>query len=698
MHAEFRLFTGLLIVHALWAIAYVTGTLLDARDRAPATRARALLDLVVRSTSGIALWGFGTFLLALAGRFDAFSLGVLALAFALAARLRHGAAFFTGAFWRERAHRVGLAFGATNLLLFYVALALAVSAALPTVDSDPVRYQLAYPMDWVNHHGLFLDRFLRQPLYANNYLLVFAAMDALHLEAWTQFASWLCGALALLAVRAALCVFDEAAPPARTRFAALARGAVTALVPLAIVIPAVFLRWLDTGMVDVPMELYAFVPALCALAALLGERDLRWSAVCCGGFAIGMKITLIAFAPLFAITVWLLVRRAGGDRRAAALACAVMLLLGSPWYVRNVVYDHDPVPPVVNLALHRPDLTYTPEDAAGVLQDLRPDRSLEALAALPYRMFADPLHPTLREFGSVSLNLFLYVPFLAAAAGLALGARTPRTRALMLVCATSAYAVVYCLLTSYLMRYLLITQVPLAVAIGALLLSLPSARLVPAAQLAGALACIVPSPAAFPRYDFLWQSNYLAYETRFRSDAAYLRANLSGYDEVRDLLANPVLHEQPPPRVLLVGVDAEYYFRLAGVQTIGDWIGPGRYDDLRTAIENDRLADYLAHFQIGAVLFRRNGPPIFSRAEQESLAGELRRLGFRILENDPGGFLVAVRSEPPGHERGEARRDQDVRQPAGVGAETGADRHERLAGANDHVDRPGPAAERLRQP
>ena len=647
MHAELHLLVGIVLAHVFWAVAYAVGTLLDAGAARPATRSQALMDFVVRSASGIAVLAFCAFVLASLSWLNVAGLASLVPLFVVAGRAVHGRAFFTTAFWKDRLLRVGLAFGGTNLLLYYVALATIVPAAFPDIESDSVRYHLAYAMDWANHGGLFVDRFLRQPFYANNFLLVFSIMDVLHLEAYVHFVTWLCGALTVLAVRAALTLIDGASPPATSATARLSRAAVTVLLPLAIVVPVVYLRWLDTGLVDIPIELFVFIPVLCAAAALLSAPRLEWSAVCCAAFAIGMKATLIAFVPLFAVIVWVVFRSAGATRRAAAIGCSVMILAASPWYVRNLIYDGDPVPPVINLALHRPDLTYTQDDATQVLRDLKPDRSPEALAALPYRMWAEPLHESLREYGSSGLSLFLYVPMLVLCAGLAFGVRTPRTRALFLLSASTAYAVGYCLFTSYLMRYLLVTEAPLAASIGAILLIIPSVPIGNLARAAVAAFSVLPTPGALWWYQQRWVAEYQHFEQRYVSDADYLKQMLSGYSETERVLSMPPFRRNHPPSVLLVHVQTEYYFRLAGVQTVGDWFGPGRFEDLAAAIENERLADYVRYFDIGAVIFQRQGDRFFTAEQIAGLDRGLRTLGFRVLENNADGFFVAVRSESP---------------------------------------------------
>ena len=115
--------------------------------------------------------------------------------------------------------------------------------------------------------------------------------------------------------------------------------------------------------------------------------------------------------------------------------------------MRNVIYDRDPTPPVLNMALHRPDMTYDRHDFASNFADLDTDRSVEALAGLPLVAWARTY--SLREYGNVGLFLFLYVPFGIIAAAMVFGVRSAAHRGVVVLSLTAAYAVVYCILTSH---------------------------------------------------------------------------------------------------------------------------------------------------------------------------------------------------------------------------------------------------------
>ncbi|HEX3551347.1 MAG TPA: hypothetical protein VHT53_13265, partial [Candidatus Elarobacter sp.] len=263
MFAEERLLAGWVIVHAVCVLAYLTGGLLDRRARPPKTPAEALTELVVRIATGLALWGFGVLAIGLAGALR--PLGVVALfaAFVLAARAVHGPALFTAPFWRALARRAGLAVTVPNLALYYVALLTMVPAVLPDMESDSLRGHLALAADWAVHGHVYADTLLRLPYYATNFQLLYALFDTLGLWDFVHFLPAMCGGLVLLGARAAVTLIEDLLPPAATRWTAVSRALVTTLIPLTLALSPVFLRWNDTGMLDIPIELYAFVPVLC---------------------------------------------------------------------------------------------------------------------------------------------------------------------------------------------------------------------------------------------------------------------------------------------------------------------------------------------------------------------------------------------------------------------------------------------------
>ena len=192
---------------------------------------------------------------------------------------------------------------------------------------------------------------------------------------------------------------------------------------------------------------------------------------------------------------------------------------------------------------------------------------------------------------------------------------------------------------------MLVSQPPLAASVGSMLLLLPRVGWAAIVRAAAALVAVLPSSTALPWYAQHVQDNYRYLEAIYPGDDAYLAGHLAGYTQTREVLASPAFARRPLPRVLVIRVDTEYYFRRAGVETVGDWFGPGRYRDLVMMLENDRLPSYIQHFDIGGVIVRRDQGGLDERQVEQLRAG-LARIGFRTLEDEPHGFYVAVRVPP----------------------------------------------------
>ncbi len=211
-----------------------------------------------------------------------------------------------------------------------------------------------------------------------------------------------------------------------------------------------------------------------------------------------------------------------------------------------------------------------------------------------------------------------------------------------MLAAAAAYGFAYCVATSYLLRYTLIFQPALAASIAAILLLLPRRPVVAWACAATAALAVLPSWSALPWYAGVFRDSYRNLELEYKSDDAYLTRYLPGYSQTQQVLRSGAFSKRPPPRVLLVRVETEYYFRVRGVETVGDWFGPGRYRDLVMMMENGRLGDYVRHFDIGGVIVYRHQGGL-SEAQTDRLRDELSAMGFRTLEDDPDGYYVAVR-------------------------------------------------------
>jgi hypothetical protein len=641
MHALAQLLAGLVLVHVLWALFYVTGTLLDRGGNESRSAGSSLVDVIVRSLAGAALWGFATFLLGAIGALRWWGVLALVIALGIAFRLR-GENPLAAQFWRSRARRFAAGWSWRTLVVYYAVLLTVVPAVLPDIDSDSQRYHLAYPASWANTGKIYVDYLLRASLYADNVELLYALLDVSGVGALAHFLVWFTGALACLGVCAVLQLADERAPAARSALERVARDATIVLVPIGVAISPTLWRWGVTGFVDVPLGAFMFAPVLCASAMLLERRPYFASLAVTAGFVAGAKPSLLVFAPVFMVLAFVAAARIGpAARRAAALAAVAIVLLGSPWYLRNLAVDGDPVPPEFNFLLHRPDKMASAGDAKALRDFLgQTDRSPAALATVPVRAWLSPRDPGIAhgDDGTTGIMVLLYAPFLVLAFALLRRGFASAQPVLVATALVSALGALYWLGLSYNLRYFIAFLPIFATFVGVGLLAVAQLGSVWRwVALATALLCAVPSPSAASWYERTWHNDYAHLETTLPSDAAFLALNLRGYRELEQVVA-----AHPDGRVYQVRTEMDYEFRRRGLSTLGDWFGAARYASLEMAIDDGTVADYVRHFAIGAFLVDE-GSPVLSADQLDSLRRQLRAAGFVELSPPSGDtFYIAV--------------------------------------------------------
>ena len=125
----------------------------------------------------------------------------------------------------------------------------------------------------------------------------------------------------------------------------------------------------------------------------------------------------------------------------------------------------------------------------------------------------------------------------------------------------------------------------------------------------------------------------------------YLSAN-RGYTEVSDVI-DILRAARSGGRVLAFQFEnTAYYFRREGVVSVGDFFGPGRYADLKSAIASNALGGYLRNFNIVAVVRRSVGNQVLKPRELELFHRELGNAGFVDYSNPhPDGAEEFVRSD-----------------------------------------------------
>src|SRR4029079_19039340 len=125
------------------------------------------------------------------------------------------------------------------------------------------------------------------------------------------------------------------------------------LITLSLALSPVFLQYVKSGYVDVPIGLFVLVSILCVYKTL-SHRNFVWELIVIAAFCVGMKLTLIGHLPFFVISL-LLAAATRLPRREIALLVVALVGLSLPWYIRNLSEAHDPTPPMLNLFLDHPD-------------------------------------------------------------------------------------------------------------------------------------------------------------------------------------------------------------------------------------------------------------------------------------------------------------------------------------------------------
>lgn len=212
------------------------------------------------------------------------------------------------------------------LLLGLVVYALLASMAAP-LEWDELSYHLPYARDYAQHGGLVVSEYLRYPLHAHNFHLLYASALLYSNEAATHQLHALSGLLVATGiVLYARCTMGMA---------------------VAVIAGALYLHLTSSyyhgAYVDLGLGLFVF-SAFISLAAwqLHGRTGYLYVSAFMLGMAIGVKYQgLVQLLP-FAVALWI-------DKRSPSLWAglgATVIVFGSWWYLRNLLISGDPVHPM----------------------------------------------------------------------------------------------------------------------------------------------------------------------------------------------------------------------------------------------------------------------------------------------------------------------------------------------------------------
>ncbi len=600
---------GLVVAHFLWFFFFTTGQLLRPRIDGEGETSASMAQFVITSVAGMAVSGFGLLFLGFAHLLNPFGIATALLVEGVLFWLLKGDNWLSWIFWRVTFERFIGPWEFPALFVYFVFLVLGVPAVLPPSFADSVTYHLAYAVDWANAGRIGVDPFLRFPYYANNFLLLHSALFVLKLGNYCHFLTWLCGLLTCLGIQAFFCPAEK---PSRPRDSSRQFHAHRFLIPLCVALSPVFLRYLNVGYVDVPIGLFLLVPVLCAYRTATHQSFER-EFVVTGAFCAGMKLTLIAHLPFFLVT---LIFAAFARRlRAREITVLALILVGLslPWYVRNVIAAHDPVPPILNFYFNRPDPIFTRADAAIYTGDTMTGRKPLSLLSLPFRFFTDPESNDFREPGVSALILLLDAPILFLIGWLCCRVWRPPGR-LIYLSVTAVYLTSPWFFSS-LGRYSLHWYPILAAWIG-VVISHICARVEAAwdsrlsqwttSLVSAAFCCALICPAPTQASMRFFRDCYVAMPAlaRPRRDLRiYLERTLISYPASEAVVETLAFNQRKNSRVL--GLRAEYlafYFRRARIISVGDYFGPARYGDLFDGVKKGNCLPYLNRLDIAAVI------------------------------------------------------------------------------------------------
>jgi hypothetical protein len=652
-------------IHLFWIYFFITGTLVRPKEKSAPflddkTRPEPFVmgDLVITTVTGIAITGFVILLFGFLSLLAAGAFLLWLIIEGLLFKLLRNENVLGVDFWLGRFKLVKGAWSLPTLIIYCVFLIISVPAILPPIAFDATLYHFAYAVAWANAGQIYADELLRFPYYANNFHVLYAMLFVLKIGPVCHFLTWLCGLLTCLGVYSGIAqgtVKDRGQgdkPAAR-------RVTLTAfIITLGLALSPVFLRWVDSGMLDVPIALFLLIPILCIYIGLqAGGRKYELEFILTAAFCVGMKIVFFLFLPLFIGSAILLLRKRKRPLSRVIMMAGVLLVLSAPWYVRNFIQTGDPISPTLNVLLNRKDPIWSREDYNALMPDIKTPKNAGYLIRLPFDLFWNTPSINLREYATSPVVMLLYIPFVMAI--LLLFGRVRRLFGWPFVYLNFAllYMLAYWVGIISFARYFLhvfpLYLVYMGVWLNTLLrasgIDQKSKRVRHTANVlitaCLALVMFFPSPTARTFYEELMQSNYLQLGSRFSSYSGFLRQNLVGYASTQYIVSNLYANHNQDHKVILVGFEnLAYYFRKNRIVSVGDWFGTGRLADLRDSINRGDLSSYLAKFNVGAVLIDRTSKRM-DEATYQRFAKQLEENHFVLQPTQENGAIIYIKAK-----------------------------------------------------
>jgi len=431
----------------------------------------------------------------------------------------------------------------------------------PPTRWDELTYHLPYAKYYVENHGLAVNPFLRYPLYAHNFDLLYAVS----LLFGDDILAHLIHAMA--AVLTALGIYHLGTVTAERRTGALA-SLIFLSSPLVVYL-------MKSSYIDLGLTLFVFLSFYCICIWEITRKD-SWLLLAgfASGIAAGSKYSGLFYLPMFIIWIAL-----SGKKPLYVVKFLVpAILCGAPWYIRNYIISGDPISPFGGNIFgywmwNKQDLIGQYEDllkAHGTTRDFisliklpwnllfHPDIYMEG-AISPWMVFVFPSILIWRKFSSFSkrLSIFVFVNILIW------------------------------FYTSQILRYLLpvFPMMSLLAAVVLLYLYDKLMKILPEIISSKKIFGVHGKKIVTMSASFLFIMPLLFNDSRILREVArnplpvteQMRNRYLIY-ETQSFYLTDIANKKPSNNIYQVGFETAYYF--AKGKIIGDWFGPARYSIL----------------------------------------------------------------------------------------------------------------------
>ncbi len=444
------------------------------------------------------------------------------------------------------------------VVIVLTAIPLLTRAVAIPFQFDELMYHLPTALDWAEQGGLVVNEWLRYPLSAFNFHLLYAASLVLGNDVFPHLIHGFAGTLITVGV------FSVG-----RRYFEWRVGFLAALQTLYVT------RWFyESAYVDLGVGLFLFF-GFVAIALAYEQRDSRWVYVAAffAGIAVGTKYQGLFYLPALVMLVLAFERRLSVVARAAL----ILFIAGGYWYLRNLWISGDPLHPIGGHIFGY--WLWNADDLKGQYLDFDRIRSFPewylcfAAASVLFLKGSSIIYRGLVAGGLVSVLIWIFI---------------------------SGYP-----------RYL-VPVYPLL----ALLSAYVFVRILDISGITHRFVSLYETMKKSWR-SFLVISLVLVLGFNYVHDAKRFWGRIAPDAEARDTLlrkwsaAYEILADVDQPnelRLFQLGFEGEIYHFPTPV--IGDWFGPGRYSEvIRRMGDGAELARYLAEINTNALLINRSTPP-----------------------------------------------------------------------------------------